>query len=203
MRRARAPQQHTAGIDENLNRGMKLFRMFSRHVEVLHNLRSKGEQRMIVEHVHVHNGGQAIVGSINQGSNKSSWAPHELVASYVPVPAVPRAGRGHGSCSPRESRAQSAMRVDMVSFCPAPVKCPAVPNGESGHAATPFAKLCLRLWFIRLRLRLLFAILFDHVAHPPTCRRCTIPPRLITILPPLRIMSTEDVPQEATPACQR
>jgi len=51
---------------------MKLFRMFSRHVEVLHSLQSKGEQRMIVEHVHVHNGGQAIVGSINQGSNKSS-----------------------------------------------------------------------------------------------------------------------------------
>jgi len=73
MRRARAAQ-HPAGIDENLNRGMKLFRMFSRHVEVLHNLRSKGEQRMIVEHVHVHNGGQAIVGSINQGSNKSSSA---------------------------------------------------------------------------------------------------------------------------------
>jgi hypothetical protein len=47
--------------------GMEFIRSarFTRQVEVLRTLRSKGEQKMIVEHVHVHNGGQAIVGSIS------------------------------------------------------------------------------------------------------------------------------------------
>jgi hypothetical protein len=72
IRRARSPQQPAAGIDENLNRGIKLFRMFTRQVEVLRTLRSKGEQKMIVEHVHVHNGGQAIVGSVRQESKTTS-----------------------------------------------------------------------------------------------------------------------------------
>ena len=33
-------------------------------LEALNRHRSKGEQKMVVEHVHVHSGGQAIVGPV-------------------------------------------------------------------------------------------------------------------------------------------
>jgi hypothetical protein len=42
----------------------KLARTFAAQVAALKNYRSKGEQRVLVEHVHVHAGGQAIVGNI-------------------------------------------------------------------------------------------------------------------------------------------
>ena len=45
----------------------KLARTFTAQVEALKRYRTGGEQRMIVEHVHVHQGGQAIVGTVNQG----------------------------------------------------------------------------------------------------------------------------------------
>jgi len=35
-------------------------------MEALKKYRGKGEQKMTVEHVHVHNGGQAIVGDVHQ-----------------------------------------------------------------------------------------------------------------------------------------
>jgi hypothetical protein len=51
-------------IDSNLNRGTKLLRTFLMQLEALNRHRSKGEQKMVVEHVHVHSGGQAIVGPV-------------------------------------------------------------------------------------------------------------------------------------------
>ena len=48
------------------NQGIKLMRLYSQQVEALDKHRRKGNQKMIVEHVHVHRGGQAIVGNINQ-----------------------------------------------------------------------------------------------------------------------------------------
>jgi hypothetical protein len=58
--------QTTPGIDLNVNRATKLMRTFAALTEALHRHRSKGEQKMIVEHVHVHSGGQAIVGPVNK-----------------------------------------------------------------------------------------------------------------------------------------
>jgi hypothetical protein len=43
----------------------KLTRTFAAQVEALKNYRSKGEQRMVVQHVNVAEGGQAIVGNVN------------------------------------------------------------------------------------------------------------------------------------------
>ena len=50
--------------EQHLKMAMKLSRLFASQLETLKKIRSKGEQRMIVEHVHVHSGGQAIVGNI-------------------------------------------------------------------------------------------------------------------------------------------
>jgi len=57
-------QYPSAVIDSNLNRGTKLLRTFLMQLEALNRHRSKGEQKMVLEHVHVHSGGQAIVGPV-------------------------------------------------------------------------------------------------------------------------------------------
>lgn len=48
-------------IDLNINRATKLMRIYNETLETLNRYRRKGEQRVIVQHVNVNNGGQAIV----------------------------------------------------------------------------------------------------------------------------------------------
>jgi FKBP-type peptidyl-prolyl cis-trans isomerase len=55
---------------ENLNAANKLTRSFTTQMEALNRHRGKGQQKVTVEHVHVHSGGQAIVGSVT--STKST-----------------------------------------------------------------------------------------------------------------------------------
>ncbi len=55
------PQQ-----DSNGNLAVKLMRTFAAQTEALQRYRGKGQQKVTVEHVHVHTGGQAIVGSVSQ-----------------------------------------------------------------------------------------------------------------------------------------
>ena len=50
--------------DSNL--AVKLLRTFAAQTEALQRYRGKGQQKVTVEHVHVHTGGQAIVGSVSQ-----------------------------------------------------------------------------------------------------------------------------------------
>jgi hypothetical protein len=45
----------------------KLARTFATQVEALKKYRTGGQQKMTVEHVHVHSGGQAIVGNVQHG----------------------------------------------------------------------------------------------------------------------------------------
>jgi hypothetical protein len=45
----------------------KLARTFTAQMEALNRYRGKGQQKMTVEHVHVHEGGQAIVGNVTKG----------------------------------------------------------------------------------------------------------------------------------------
>ena len=56
----------TAIQDSITNRGVKLMRLYNQQLETLDKHRNKGQQKMTVEHVHVHKGGQAIVGTVNQ-----------------------------------------------------------------------------------------------------------------------------------------
>jgi hypothetical protein len=53
--------------DSNGNLAVKLLRTFTMQVEALQRYRGKGQQKVTVEHVHVHAGGQAIVGAVNPG----------------------------------------------------------------------------------------------------------------------------------------
>lgn len=45
----------------------KLMRTYTAQIEALNRYRGKGQQKMTVEHVHVHDGGQAIVGNVSKG----------------------------------------------------------------------------------------------------------------------------------------
>jgi hypothetical protein len=56
---ANIPQQDSAERAFN-----KLARTFASQVEALNRYRGKGQQKVTVEHVHVHEGGQAIVGNV-------------------------------------------------------------------------------------------------------------------------------------------
>jgi hypothetical protein len=64
MKRAVCKEQSNQGIEENVNRATRMLRTFVAQVEALSRYRGKGEQKMTVEHVHVHSGAQAIVGQV-------------------------------------------------------------------------------------------------------------------------------------------
>ena len=66
-KRAMLADQPAQGVTENLNRVNKLMRTFTTQLDALGRYRGKGAQKVTVEHVHINNGGQAIVGSISGG----------------------------------------------------------------------------------------------------------------------------------------
>ena len=67
MRRGLLPEQNCDGVDRNVNRATRLLRTFATLTDSLRAHRSGGQQKVIVEHVTVNAGGQAIVGSVTRG----------------------------------------------------------------------------------------------------------------------------------------
>lgn len=60
--------QTSEAVDLNINRSTKLTRLYNETLEALMRYRRKGEQKVVVQHVNVSNGGQAVVtGSIQKG----------------------------------------------------------------------------------------------------------------------------------------
>ena len=62
----------TPTLQECGSLAVKLLRTYTAQVEALARLRRGGEQRIIVQHAHIDDGGQAIVGAVNHpgGSEK-------------------------------------------------------------------------------------------------------------------------------------
>lgn len=72
--RALNPSQSFAGRELNLKHGAKLSRIYAEQVAALDKHRRKGQQTVTVEHVHVHDGGQAVVGVVAaQASQPGGW----------------------------------------------------------------------------------------------------------------------------------
>jgi hypothetical protein len=63
-RRAMHSEQTFEGRRENLSQANKLSRSYAVLLEALNRHRGKGQQKVTVEHVHVHSGGQAVVGVV-------------------------------------------------------------------------------------------------------------------------------------------
>src|ERR1700736_2046162 len=68
-RRAMIGEQSFEGRRENLSQANKLSRTYAVLLDALNHHRGKGQQKVVVEHVNVHAGGQAVVGSVTPGGN--------------------------------------------------------------------------------------------------------------------------------------
>ena len=65
-RRAMLGELTFEGRRENLNQANKLSRTWAMLLDALNKHRGKGHQKVTVEHVHVHAGGQAVVGNVER-----------------------------------------------------------------------------------------------------------------------------------------
>lgn len=94
-RRAMIDEQTFEGRRENLAQANKLSRTYATLLEALNRHRGKGQQKVTVEHVHVHSGGQAVVGLVGTPGGgdrtKPEDQPHAKQIAHAPQPAMRRA----------------------------------------------------------------------------------------------------------------
>uniref|UniRef100_UPI00067646B6 hypothetical protein n=1 Tax=Bradyrhizobium japonicum TaxID=375 RepID=UPI00067646B6 len=92
-RRAMIGEQTFEGRRENLAQANKLSRTYAALLEALNRHRGKGQQKVTVEHVHVHEGGQAIVGNVeSRGGGVSSQSKDQSHAiAHAPGATMPSA----------------------------------------------------------------------------------------------------------------
>src|SRR5262249_3645802 len=81
---------------------LSLIRTFAAQTEALQRYRGKGQQKVTVEHVHVHTGGQAIVGAVSQSgggreNDQNRGQPHAPetagAITFEPGTTLPRADK--------------------------------------------------------------------------------------------------------------
>jgi hypothetical protein len=61
-----ANTESTDKINVVFNSANKLLRSYAKQMEALSRYRNKGNQKIMVEHVHINSGGQAIIGNISK-----------------------------------------------------------------------------------------------------------------------------------------
>ena len=87
-------EQTFEGRRDNLSQANKLSRTYALLLDVLNRHRGKGQQKVTVEHVHVHSGGQAVVGVVETPGGgdrpKSEDQPHAKQLAHAPEPALRR-----------------------------------------------------------------------------------------------------------------
>ena len=82
LRRSMLSNQTFEGRDQNLKHAAKLLGIYERQLGALDKHRGKGRQKITVEHVHVHPGGQAIVGDVHASTGVAG--PLETTAMGAP-----------------------------------------------------------------------------------------------------------------------
>ena len=91
-RRAMIGEQTFEGRRENLSQANKLSRTYTVLLDALNRHRGKGQQKVTVEHVHVHSGGQAIVGTVEKptpaNSSRSENQQDARQITNAPQPAM-------------------------------------------------------------------------------------------------------------------
>jgi hypothetical protein len=94
-RRAMIGEQTFEGRRENLTQANKLSRTYAVLLEALNRHRGKGQQKVTVEHVHVHAGGQAVVGIVAAAgqpgggdASKFEEQPHAKQIAHAPESAL-------------------------------------------------------------------------------------------------------------------
>jgi hypothetical protein len=110
FRRAMIGEQSLEGRRENLSQANKLSRTYATLLEALNHHRGKGQQKVTVEHVHVHSGGRAIVGAVETpgggAQTKPEVQPHAPAAAleHVPAATLPRSLEAHREAVPIAGR---------------------------------------------------------------------------------------------------
>jgi len=93
-RRAMIGEQTLEGRQENLAQASKISRTFATLLEALNRHRGKGQQKVTVEHVHVHAGAQAVVGVVEKAGGgdraKLKDQPDALQIAHAPQLAMRR-----------------------------------------------------------------------------------------------------------------
>ena len=91
-RRAMIGEQTFEGRRECLSQANKLGRTYAVLLDALNRHRGKGQQKVTVKHVHVHPGGQAVVGTVESPGGgvlpRSEDQPHAKQIAHAPQPAV-------------------------------------------------------------------------------------------------------------------
>jgi hypothetical protein len=94
-RRAMIGEQSVEGRRENLTQANKCSRTHAALLEALNRHRGKGQQKVVVEHVNVHAGGQAVVGNVSTPAlggwacEKSREQPHAKQIEHAPGVEMP------------------------------------------------------------------------------------------------------------------
>lgn len=70
MGRVMWPDQNFDIVNQLTEMATKMLRTYSAQMEALNRHRGKGQQKVTVEYVHVHEGGQAIVGNVQSSKNE-------------------------------------------------------------------------------------------------------------------------------------
>jgi hypothetical protein len=109
-RRAMVPSQSWEVKQTLLSLGAKLTKANATQVEALKKYRSKSEQKVVVEHVHVHSGGQAIVGQVTPGGSTKIMG---LNLMLLDIQNAPRCGAKTRSGKPCQSPAMPNGRCRM------------------------------------------------------------------------------------------
>ena len=122
-RRAMIAQQSFEGWRENLAQAGKLSRTYAVLLDALNRHRGKGQQKVTVEHVHVHAGGQAVVGMVETtgggGQQKSEDQPHARQIAHASQPAVWSADKERPPCrSPSMPNGRCRMHGGMSPGAP-------------------------------------------------------------------------------------
>jgi hypothetical protein len=87
-RRAMIGEQTFEGRRESFSQANKLSRTHTALLDALNRHRGKGQQKVTVEHVHVHAGGQAIVGAVTTpgggAATRTEGQPHAKQIGHAP-----------------------------------------------------------------------------------------------------------------------
>jgi hypothetical protein len=83
--------------------GNKLSRTYAVLLDALNRYRGKGQQKVTVEHVHVHSGGQAVVGMVESPEGVSPPNPEEQPHAICLCP-------GHRNAEPELGAVNRAKR---------------------------------------------------------------------------------------------
>lgn len=86
LRRSALPNQTYEGRNMALNQAQKLMTLYTKQLATLDKHRGKGQQKVIVEHVNVEPGGQAIVGHVETGQTKETAESSDAIERAVNIP---------------------------------------------------------------------------------------------------------------------